>query len=114
MVTDLIQTWRGFAIDDIAIPEIGFFDDAEQLDAGWTAEGFTRATAELPQRWPLQLVTFDASGQPTVTPLAVDGDGRLSHTFTATPGQRRPLLIVAAVAPETLLPAAYTLFIGSQ
>uniref|UniRef100_UPI0035AFA9A8 hypothetical protein n=1 Tax=Promineifilum sp. TaxID=2664178 RepID=UPI0035AFA9A8 len=38
MVTDLIQTWRGFAIDDIAIPEIGFFDDAEQLDAGWTAE----------------------------------------------------------------------------
>lgn len=114
MVTDLIQTWRGFAIDDIAIPEIGFFDDAERRDAGWTVEGFTRATAELPQRWPLQLVTFDAGGQPTVAPLAVDGDGRLSHTFTVTPGQRRPLLIVAAVAPETLLPAAYTLVIESR
>jgi hypothetical protein len=118
MVTDLIQTWGGFAIDDIAIPEIGFFDDAERhdaerRDAGWTAEGFTRATADLPQRWPLQLVTFGADGQPTVTPLTVSDDGRLSHTYMATPGSRRPLLIVAAVAPDTLTPAPYTLAIDS-
>lgn len=108
-VTDPILTFGGFALDDIAIPEIGFFDDAETDVGGWTAEGFARATDELPQAWRLQLITFDADGQPTVAALAVDEDGRLTTTYQALPGVRRPILIVASAVPETLQTAAYTL-----
>lgn len=108
-VTDLVLTFGGFAVDDIAVPEIGFYDDAESTGAGWTAEGFARATAEIPQSWRLQLITFDAAGRSTVEALAVAPDGRLAHTYEAWPGGRRPILIVAALSPETLQPASYVL-----
>ena len=110
-VTDPILTFAGFALDDIAINEIGFFDGGETLDEGWIAEGFTRVTSRLPQQWPLQLVTFDSDGQPTVERLNADEDGRLRHVVQAIPGTRRPLLIVAAIAPETLELAPYSLVV---
>lgn len=112
-VTDLILTYGGLALDDIAIPEIGFSDDAEALESGWTSEGFVRATADVPQRWHLQLVTFDQDGRPSVTLLPVDSDGRAQFTYQGTPGFRRPLLIVAATAPETLETAAYHLALSA-
>jgi len=114
VVTDLILTYGGLALDDIAIPEIGFFDDAESLDPGWVAEGFSRATADLPQSWRPLLITFDAEGNPSVELLSVSDDGRLLHPYESSPGARRPILIVAAVAPETLQEAEYTFSVGSQ
>ena len=114
VVTDLILSYAGLALDDIAIAEIGWADDAETLDAGWLAEGFVRATATLPQGWPLQLVTFDGDDQPTVQALPVGPDGRVQFVLDATAGGRRPLLIVAATAPDTLQPAAYTLVVGPR
>jgi len=110
-VTDPILTFSGFALDDIAINEIGFFDDGETLDEGWVAEGFTRATSRLRQQWPLQLVTFDGDGRPAVERLNADEDGRLHHVVQTLPGTRRPLLIVAAIAPETLELAHYSLIV---
>lgn len=113
-VTDLILTYGGFAIDDIAIPEIGFFDDAETAAPGWIAEGFTRATAALPQSWRPQLITFDAGGRPSVERLVVPDDGRLIYEYETVPGARRPILIVAAVAPETLQPVEYKLTVNPR
>jgi len=112
-VTDLILTYGGFALDDIAIPEIGFHDSAEAADGGWTAEGFARATGELPQTWRLQVVTFDRDGQPTVAPLTVE-EGRATLKVQAIPANRRSLLIVAAIAPETLQPATYSLRLSGK
>jgi hypothetical protein len=111
-VTDLVLTYGGLAIDDVAIPEIGFVDDAETLDSGWQAEGFVRAPAEIPQRWQLQLITFADDG-PEVTALEIPADGQLSHTLTMQAGDRRPILIVAALSPQTLQPTAYTLEVRS-
>ena len=110
-VTDPILTFGGFAVDNIAIEEISFFDDAETPDEDWIAEGFTRATSRIPQSWPLQLVTFDSDGRPQVDRLVVDGDGVLVHTFQTLPGTRRPILVVAASAPETLELANYSLVV---
>ena len=104
-VTDLILTFGGLALDNIAIPEIGFYDSAETLAPGWTAEGFTRAAAYLPQTWHLQLITFDA-GAPAVETLTLAGDQMLSLTLDEA---ERPLLIIAATAPYTLEPAHYRL-----
>jgi bacillopeptidase F (M6 metalloprotease family) len=110
-VTDPILTFGGLALDDIAIPEIGFFDDAEADVGGWMAEGFARATDTLPHAWRLQLITFGGN-QPIVEALPVGEDGRLATTYQALAGTRRPILIVASAVPETLQPSAYTLTVG--
>jgi immune inhibitor A len=108
-VTDQLLTYGGFAIDNIALPEIGFVDDAGRPDQGWTAEGFTRATAYLPQTWHLQLITFP-DGRPAVSPIGLDE--RQTAVFSIPPGgSRRPILIVAATAPRTLELGHYRLLV---
>lgn len=109
-VTDPILTYGGLALDNIAIPEIGFYDDGETAAAGWTAEGFTRATAYLPQQWHVLLVTVE-NDVPVVTRLEPAADGTLSHTLEGLTSSLRPVLIVAAASPMTLEVAHYRLAI---
>ncbi len=104
-VTDLILTFGGLALDNIAIPEIGFYDDAETLADGWMAEGFTRAAGYMPQSWHLQLVTYE-NDVPVVEMLSLNADQTLSLTINE---KEQPILIVAASAPFTLEPAHYRL-----
>lgn len=106
-VTDPILTFGGLALDNIAIPEIGFFDDVE-TDAGWQAEGFVRAAGYAPQQWYAQLITFD-SGVPLVNRLKIDDNNRLTLEISAGENGRAPILIIAAAAPMTLEPAHYRL-----
>ncbi len=103
-ITDPILTYGGLALDNIAIPEIGFYDDAETLADGWTAAGFSRAAAYMPQTWHLQLVTFQ-DGVPTPETISLADD----QTVTFTAVGERPILIIAAAAPMTLEPAHYKL-----
>ena len=110
-VTDPILNFDGLAIDNIAIPEIGFVDDVE-TDQGWNAEGFVRATGYLPQEWHLQLVTF-VDGVPVVEQIELSADQ--SATFEVdldSSGGGRPILIVAANAPMTLVDGHYQLEIN--
>lgn len=106
-ITDLILTFGGLALDNIAIPEIGFYDDSESLAEGWTAEGFVRATGYLPQSWHLQLVTYE-NDVPVVEILSLNDDQTLELTVNE---KERPILIIAASAPFTLEPAHYRLSI---
>ncbi|WP_420630930.1 hypothetical protein [Candidatus Leptofilum sp.] len=105
-VTDPILTFGGIAFDNIAIPEIGFYDDAEN-DMGWQAEGFVRATGYVPQRWHVLLITYE-SGAPTVTEIELaEGNTATVQFSLASAGGRRPYLIIAATSPMTLEPAHY-------
>ena len=106
-VTDPILTYGGLALDDITIPELDFFDGAEEDTAQWIAEGFTRATARIPQMWHLQHITYTEDG-PQVQNLPVDSSGELFLTFESRT-QRPSILIVAATAPTTLEKATYEL-----
>ncbi len=106
-VTDLILTYGGLALDNISIAEIGFDDDVETVDAGWQAEGFARSTEEIPQRWPIQLVTVSDTGI-EVQNVEV-ADGRFSLTLPPTERGNKRILIIAAIAPQTLTNAAYSL-----
>jgi hypothetical protein len=107
-VTDPILTYSGLAIDNIAIPEVGFADDGTMMDEGWEAEGFSLVAAGQPQRWRLQLITF-ADGGVQVRPIAVDEAGQSMIAVNSVVGERPPLLVVAATAPMTLEPAHYRL-----
>lgn len=50
-------------IDDIEIAEIGFFDDVEADEDGWTADGWYRTTGVLPNNW--QATLIETLWQPT-------------------------------------------------
>ena len=105
-ITDPILTFGGIAFDNIAIPEIGFFDDAE-TDSGWDANGFVRATGYLPQQWHLILITYQ-DGAPVVERIPINDDNTATAEFSIdSEGGGRPLLLVAASSPMTLQPASY-------
>jgi len=57
-VTDAAVNGEGLLVDDIAIEELGYFEDFEQGEGGWVAEGFARVQNVLPQTFRLGLITF--------------------------------------------------------
>jgi hypothetical protein len=105
-VTDPILAMSGLALDDLSVPEIGYFDDAEG-DAAWQADGFNRVTAYLPQEWSVQLVTY-AGRAPQVTAVEL-ADG-VSASFDV-PADSGAVLIISGLAPTTLEPAEYELLV---
>ncbi len=106
-VTDPIRTYGGLALDNIAVPELGFFDGAEGESERAVAEGFTRVAPRLPQTWHLQHITYNEDG-PHVQYLPVEPSGELQLTFESKT-QAPSILIVAATAPMTLEKASYKL-----
>jgi len=106
-ITDAIFTAPGLALDNIAIPEIGFFDDAESLAAGWTTSGFLRVNAHVPQEFQVTLVTFGADGTPVVEKIPIGEDNTAVFTASISVERAEGYLIVGAVNPLLLTPAAY-------
>lgn len=110
-ITDPILTHPGIAFDNIAIPEIGFFDDAETLAEGWVAEGFHRVTGYMPEQWHVQVITF-SEGAINVQPLALNPDQIGEITVNVGESRGRVIIIVAASAPATLELGHYQLTIN--
>jgi hypothetical protein len=99
-ITDDGYNAPGFAIDDIAIPEIGYFEDFENGDGGWKTSGFVRIDNILPQHWSLQLI--EPGDTPRVQQIPVY-DGRA--TFKV---DQPAVLAISAMTPFTTEPASYT------
>lgn len=99
-VTDDAINRPGWAIDDVAVPEAGFFDDAES-DGDWTADGFVRACGRsVEQRFALRLVEGRGSDA-SVRALRLAGG---SASFRAG----APVtLVVTAFADKTSEPASF-------
>ncbi len=94
-VTDEAVHSPGWCVDDVAIPEIGFFDDAES-SGDWTANGFTRAGSQgVAQEFALRLVQ-GTGDEAAVTSLVPDEDG--SVTFHI---EEPATLIVTPLALKT-------------
>jgi immune inhibitor A len=105
-VTDVNYTLHGFALDDIEVPELGFSDDAEVQDEGWQAEGWVWTGNQVPQHWGLYVVAL--GDQPSVTPIPVqDGSAHIEGDFPSDAAD--VILVVAASAPITRVPAVYAL-----
>lgn len=105
-IMDDAVNFPGFAVDDIAIPELGYFDSAETSDGGWTARGFLRTDNILPQRFTVAVIEFDPAGRPAVTALALNENNAGSYRLEM-PG-RQAVLAVSAQSPVTTNPAQYS------
>lgn len=106
VVTDEAVHLQGFALDDIAVPELDFLDDAENEAAGWETAGFVRHANILPQSFLLQLLLFGDNGV-DIHRLELEEGQRGRWTIPMGGGTERAVLIIAGNAPVTRLPAAY-------
>ncbi len=104
-ITDGAVNRVGFCVDDIAIPELGYFYDAE-ADGGWIAEGFIRTDNVLPQRFLVQLVVFGP--EVGVQRMELD-EAQTCQLVVEGLGERveRAVLVVSALTPVTTELASY-------
>ena len=111
-VTDDTVYLDGFLIDDIAVPELDLFDDAEG-DHGWQAEGFVRTDNTLPQDYLVQVIEERADGKVSVRDMALDQSGSgeiLIQGFGS--GLDHAVILVSPVTRGTHQPARYILSVS--
>ncbi len=104
-ITDDAVNRPGFALDDVAIREIGYFSDFEADGGDWVPAGFIRHANVLPQRWLLQMVLFGP--QTTVQRLELEPDQTGQWEIPLGSDARRAVIAVSAYAPVTTEPASY-------
>jgi hypothetical protein len=83
-ITDAAVNGEGFLLDDISVPEAGYFENFEQGDGGWEAAGWVRHNNILPQSFRLALITQGkqtsvqyiplSAGNSVEIPLRIEGD----------------------------------------
>lgn len=105
-VTDDAVNDPGFAVDDISIPEIGYFYDAETGDDGWLAEGFVRVDNTLRQRFTVQVI--EQGAETVVRQMALDENNQGRYTVRGLGDQvQRAVIVVSAQAMVTTEAASY-------
>lgn len=104
-VTDAAVNGDGMLLDDIAIPEIGYFQDAEEGFGGWEASGWVRIQNLLPQTYRLALISND-DGKTTVKHIPVESDATAEIPLTLD-GNDEAVLVVSGTSRFTRQKAAY-------
>lgn len=112
-ITDDAYNAPSFALDDIAIPEIGFSDNVEGGASGWQAHGFVRVDNVLPQRYIVQVVQFGAPPRVVRVPLDNQNRGRLTLTGFGK-DLARAAIVVTAHAPVTTEQTEYQFAVVTQ
>ena len=111
-MTDVTTNDEGMLIDDISIPEINYFTDAESGDDGWTAEGWARIENVLPQTYLIQKIEFGETGTaPRVTRLLGPSDGNTgSWSFEVGNGVTHTVISLSGLTEFTTqkVPFQYT------
>jgi hypothetical protein len=98
-------------MDDVAVPEAGFLDDAEADAGGWERAGFRRVSAPLEQRFELRLVTFGAA--PGVREIEPDGSNRAAVDLAGLGTEyQRAVLVVMGATDGTIERTAYRYHVG--
>ncbi len=104
-ITDAGVNGEGFVLDDIEIPEIGYFADFEEDEGGWSPEGFVRIQNILPQTFRVVLLSFGK--EIGVNYLLLSSNNQLYLPFEIGNELRSLVLIVAGTTPFTRQKAEY-------
>ncbi len=111
-ITDDAVNRPGFVLDDVSIPEIGYFSDFEADEGGWEPAGFIRHANVLPQDWLVQLVLFGPEA--TVRRLELD-DGQTGEWIVPLDRSTdRAVITVSGLAPVTTEMGSYSYEIEGQ
>lgn len=113
-ITDDAVTQPGLIVDDVSIPEIGYFEDFESGDGGWQSEGWLRMDNRLPQEFLVQLVRPGATDEPVTRLLGPGETPSGEWTITAGGEAGGAMLVVSGLAPVTTEPARYTLALVAE
>lgn len=106
-VCDQGYSSHGLALDELAVPEIGFRDDGDQ-DQGWELSGFVRAPNGM--RQPFLVAVVELVGRTlSIRHVPVDAQGRAEVRLADAPDVRWSAAIVSGLAPVTLVPASYSI-----
>ncbi len=95
VLTDFESVGRGFAIDNIAIPELAYSNDGETTDSQWQMNGFTQTGWLLPQLWAVRLIHHGPD--PQVDTLHLDPFNQLQETVQL--GQEGGTLVIIPLTP---------------
>jgi immune inhibitor A len=104
-LTDQSFNAQGFAMRDFEVPQLEIAEPGV-LESAWSAEGWVRVDAPVPERWNLRLVRWTPDGV-FVDPIGVTLDG--SAVFNLDPTATRSTLVISPTAPRTLLPAKFSI-----
>lgn len=100
-VTDAAVTMPGMFIDDVEIPEIGYFEDFEAGPGDWQTEGWLLTNNILRQRWLVQAIVTGADGRVRVERMEVGPDGRGELRLQGLDPNKEVILAISALAPMT-------------
>ncbi len=104
-VTDAAVNGEGFLLDDVAIPEIGYFSDFEADAGGWEAAGFVRVRNLLPQTFRLALIRMGDTPQVEYIDLNEDVSAEIPITIGGEVDE--VVLVVTGTTRYTRQKAAY-------
>jgi len=104
-LTDGALTEQGFLVDDIAIPELNYQDDAEQ-PGQWTEAGILRVTNTLPQSFIVQRVLVGFEGI-QIERLPLDENQHGEWLFPMDRNHSEAILVVSGSTPVTRQTAPY-------
>jgi len=105
-VTDEGVHEQGFIVDDIAIPELGYLDDAEAGDGDWEAAGFVRHSNILPQTFLVQAILL-SNNTVQIIPLELNVNQQGEWVLPMSREWNRAVLVIAGMTPVTTSAAAY-------
>lgn len=105
-VTDAAVNGEGLLLDDLSIPEIGYFSDLEADDGGWDGEGFVRVPNLLPQSFRLALV-IDQGRERQVEYLTLEADNSIEIPLEIGGQVDGVTLVVLGTTRFTRQPASY-------
>ena len=106
-VTDAALNGIGLCVDDVSVPQIGFYDDGAQGDNGWEAEGFVLTDNRVPQSFAVYAIEIGADAK--VTKIDLDDANRGSLNVSRLEDLDELVIVVAAMAPAAIDRAHYSL-----
>jgi hypothetical protein len=104
-VTDAAVNGEGLLLDDIAVPEIGYFNDFETGIDDWEAAGFVRIQNILPQTYRLALISIGS--ETTVEYISLTPDNTAQIPISINGDVDEVVLVVTGTTRYTRQPAAY-------
>lgn len=104
-ITDAATFGEGFLIDDIAVPEIGYFTDFENDDGGWQADGFVRIENEIPQTYTVSVLFIGE--HPKIEKITLSEDNSSTIPLQLGDEYKEAILVVSGTSRFTRQKAAY-------